>query len=82
MYQGFKKVNRKRWVNGHPQKSNIKNPARGAVERRTGLNEPKNESELYVLTELLKLVLRMSAEDRLKALWYTKGLADAREEEK
>lgn len=52
------------------------------VERRSNLNEPKTESELYVLTELLKLVLRMSAEDRLKALWYTKGLADAREDEK
>lgn len=46
------------------------------------MNDPKTESELHVLTDLLKLVLRMSAEDRLKALWYTKGLADAREEKK
>lgn len=59
-----------------------KTTAIAGVERRNNLNEPKTESELYVLTELLKLVLRMSAEDRLKALWYTKGLADAREEEK
>lgn len=59
-----------------------KTPVIHGVERRAGLNEPKTESELYVLTELLKLVLRMSAEDRLKALWYTKGLADAREDEK
>ncbi len=51
-------------------------------ERRGKLNEPKTESELYVLTELLKLVLRMSAEERLKALWYAKGMADAREDEK
>lgn len=59
-----------------------KTTAIAGVERRGNLNEPKTESELYVLTELLKLVLRMSAEDRLKALWYTKGLADAREDEK
>lgn len=59
-----------------------KTTAIAEVERRSNLNEPKTESELYVLTELLKLVLRMSAEERLKALWYAKGMADAREDEK
>ena len=50
------------------------------VERRRKLNEPATESEMLVLIDLLKMVLKMSHEERLKALWYTKGLADGREE--
>lgn len=82
MYQGFNKVIRKGWANGRNEYHTSPNSTSmsGGEERRRKLNEPATESEMLVLIDLLKMVLKMSHEERLKALWYTKGLADGREE--